>query len=1610
MIFKFLLTGLIMKTLLLLLLFSFGICQAQVIPYKANISVSKEQIKSNEEFTVTYSLTDVQGYVYIGVKDGYFETIGNDRWEGEIKEGETKTVTFTVKLKDSSKKWIQSKVPLLVGFSYRPFDKRISGGQYEQINIEIADFDVIRNSVTANLIKGKNVKKVNSISSVTLYPSTYSGLPFSNTFTVDATIPKQEYYSLKTNTSLNAANEYIDSKVDRNIEKKGSETFNKASELSTNSVTLQFYAASMSFRNTQSQQLPWQYFTVEILGKQTQNDQYPVVLEQQTIGSSSTGSFTISTTQDYPYYQLVILVESSRYLALRPPDSWNGKSSISQLTEFGIMYETVAKPSSNIQYNISDPDIGGNSELQKVLNMSMDYLQQGYTFASNNSANAPDAVILFFNETITNSQIGASFTMAGRLGSTNYPTIYIQNEAWDKRNTVLHEYGHAIQLMRVGGFPPESGGTHILGVRYNPQLAFSEGWGHFFAAAATSNPGIDPDFNLSSNPPYSTTLYNFHNYSPSTQFEGNCDEVMVASMLWEMYTQTGNHYNYMQSALGLTLGTGHKPYNIFEFIKAHRLYVNTSNGTSYWIRAGQNLKIGLGINFVTSGNSIQNAINSASDKYIVYVSQGTYNEDISISNKNIALFGEAPVNTFIRSPNGNSTDVIALTNSSSEYNMINGFSIQYGNNAINVSSGAKAYISGNIIQSNNNGVSTKGDVILKNNSIRENGADGFLVPTQSSSPTIRLYNNVFDNNQSAIHFYDTQNNMHGSVLSNLITNNTNGIIAASSSTANPVDFISNGFYKNGTNFSNVSSDGGDVTADPQYAGFFIPQNDYLFDSGFNPSSGSSYYEFIDRTSTTFKPGSSSNTNMIGLYGGPEGFRVNSDNLPSIPTGIEDGIYISEDLTHYDINHLYVGYIHRTFVDVAPYGDYIVSWDNWQIRASYGCGDILLYDGSGAFQLPSLPDGYPWERDGNGYVIGTLSTGGTDNDGFHHTASLPIKISSVPNTFITSGTLTTDTYWCGTISLTGSITVPSGITLTVNPGTVVKFPSGASLIVNGKLNALGCTFTSQSGTSPQSWGSIQLNGSGASGSTIKYATILYGNEVQFINVPGFEISNCNLTDDYIPIYVSGSSGTISGNYITSTSIGHAIEIENASSVNCRKNVIVKSNHRGSGIQYGGGSNGYIWQNDIKGTYWGVGAIWSSSPDFYNINYPGDSDSRNTRITYCTYGVMVYNNSYPEIGEPYPANGLSSIHDNTVDVSLNMYYSTVSNLDVVGIYWNGGNPSNAVFQVGSGSQIYSSPYITSDPWAAYPLPSMSQAPNPHETATAGVQASMQSSNGIKASIAAENQSSSIDPMSPGIDMRHQKKNREAKDYFISYLSKHPGDQRAYLELYNCTDDETRSDIINYFKTLPKEAAKEQKLLLPYLYLKDNNIAMAKKINDSIIAENPNTALSERATINNAYIALYNENNVDEAVKILNDLRQQPKLSAGTETPEGMGLSDLENAITSYAATLGNGDAYLSKLHKQAINNTTSLPKEYKLFDNYPNPFNPSTTIRYELPKNGFVTIKVYDILGREVATLVNENKTAGEYSVMFNAKNLSSGVYIYQLKAGNFISNKKLLLMK
>jgi len=138
-------------------------------------------------------------------------------------------------------------------------------------------------------------------------------------------------------------------------------------------------------------------------------------------------------------------------------------------------------------------------------------------------------------------------------------------------------------------------------------------------------------------------------------------------------------------------------------------------------------------------------------------------------------------------------------------------------------------------------------------------------------------------------------------------------------------------------------------------------------------------------------------------------------------------------------------------------------------------------------------------------------------------------------------------------------------------------------------------------------------------------------------------------------------------------------------------------------------------------------------------------------------------------------------------------------------------------------------------------------------------------------------------------------------------------------------------------------------------------------------------------------------------------------------GNGTSTTPKSYTFSDNIVKNGYKYKYRLKQIDINGdykysseievvANLLPATYSLSQNYPNPFNPGTTMNYKLPKESKVVLKVYDILGKEISTLVNENKEAGSYSVRFDAGSYPSGIYVYELRAGGFVSRNKMMLIK
>jgi len=125
------------------------------------------------------------------------------------------------------------------------------------------------------------------------------------------------------------------------------------------------------------------------------------------------------------------------------------------------------------------------------------------------------------------------------------------------------------------------------------------------------------------------------------------------------------------------------------------------------------------------------------------------------------------------------------------------------------------------------------------------------------------------------------------------------------------------------------------------------------------------------------------------------------------------------------------------------------------------------------------------------------------------------------------------------------------------------------------------------------------------------------------------------------------------------------------------------------------------------------------------------------------------------------------------------------------------------------------------------------------------------------------------------------------------------------------------------------------------------------------------------------------------------------------------DIDLGITNWDQNKGNY-IFLNTSDPVFVKSEENLPEGFVLNQNYPNPFNPSTNIGFRISADGFVSLKVYDVLGNEITTLVNEHKPAGSYEVEFrpesSIKHPASGIYFYQLKAGDYLETKKMILIK
>ena len=732
------------------------------------------------------------------------------------------------------------------------------------------------------------------------------------------------------------------------------------------------------------------------------------------------------------------------------------------------------------------------------------------------------------------------------------------------------------------------------------------------------------------------------------------------------------------------------------------------------------------------------------------------------------------------------------------------------------------------------------------------------------------------------------------------------------------------------------------------------------------------------------------------------------NFNGTPTGIEDYIWIENSLEVWNVGTSCQSCTSPHFVDVWPYGDYITSWGNWEIKALHSCGgDILIYQCpyGGVITIPELPNGYNWIRDESGNVLANLMISGTDNLGITHRASTPIKIGNVPN-FITSGTLLSDTYWCGEINLTGSITVPIDKTLHVGPGAIIKFPQNSSLIVQGKLDANHCTFTSLSGSTPGSWGSITFSGSSTSSSIINDCHVKYGAGIQCLNNANITISNSSIENCTNGIYINNSAPEIINNAISEPQQNGIYGTLATNYPLIENNTITKTSggsgsyyHNYQGIWFTDHSRCLIAHNDVSGFYWG-GYFGGSVYTLFADEMEGATNPSN-RFTDCLYGIGSAYGSNVVAGS-YNEGGYNTFYNNSYK---DVYCYSSSWLYARYCYW--GPDLQPSYYVDGSSYFYYDPTLTYDPLGSV---SQSIASTGNSNMLSTVASSTESKN-----INTEN--TNFEEFLNGLKLERSGDIERAIAQYKKLIDTEAFTSFALTALSSIKTKYSRPDIGTYLDNLSVSKSKYKQEIMN---LSANSLLLegkydeAMELYDQAIDINPSSDDAVNSLFEKFFAALNYKNDQSAAEKLLDNIK-----SVSTDNEDFMMRRELAESMLS-----GTSNSYQNTVNKSNVlnkNSSNELPKEYNLLGNYPNPFNPNTTISYALPYQSSVELIIYDIMGREIKSFNVSYQSAGYNKLVWDGRNengeiVSSGVYFYRISIKSlenkesFVKTAKLMMMK
>lgn len=537
---------------------------------------------------------------------------------------------------------------------------------------------------------------------------------------------------------------------------------------------------------------------------------------------------------------------------------------------------------------------------------------------------------------------------------------------------------------------------------------------------------------------------------------------------------------------------------------------------------------------------------------------------------------------------------------------------------------------------------------------------------------------------------------------------------------------------------------------------------------------------------------------------------------------------------------------------------------------------------------------------------------------------------------------------GEIAVTNSISISSGVTLTVAAGSKIDVKSGKSITVNGIINAVGTSSKpiAFKGMEGSSWGGIKIYSS--DNSVLKYCEIEDANSGVYVSNSDIDLEQCYLHDNIYGLYV-----------------------DDYSSPKCYYNTFSEN------------------------TLDGVKCYDNSTPYFGEPHNPPASakPGYNEMIDNDRFGIYT-SNSDVFLGmdiATQKAGGYNSLLGNN---TYQVYAISGSDVDADWNYWSTSSPSN---YESSSSNIYL--YFT-----------LSTNPGGGSSLAKGIVGSNSSEPFDPNQI---DQNNPAELLQLARYYKYIKNYEDAEKSITEIVQKYPETEyasRAMVHLYEIARRTKKIDIESYSKEKIAESTSEfiQKVsyeILVSKYLRDGRYEEAEKSCKDILSLFPNTSSERNALFNLFLLSKNDKNRFGESSSYLAILKE--KYPNQDETLQAMELLG-EEVDWSLAKKIGG------KENEETLSNI--IPAEFALANAYPNPFNPTTTIEYSLPTDGKVTLTVYTMLGEEVATLVNENKSAGIYTAKFGGSAFSSGIYIYRLQVhtlsseGSFVDSKKMILLK